>query len=95
MRRRFLAAAAAAVAAGCLGAAPAVRPSTEAEVPRISAEELKQAMEAHGVVVVDVRGQAAYEAGHVRGALLWDETQADKLFESLKAGGKAVVTYCT
>jgi len=31
----------------------------------------------------------------VRGALLWDETQSDKLLETLKASHKAIVTYCT
>ncbi len=95
MRRRFLAAAAATLAAGCLAAAPAARPTTEAEVPRISVEDLKKSIEAHSVVVVDVRGQQAYEAGHVKGALLWDEAQADKLVESFKSGGKSIVTYCT
>ena len=94
MRRRFLAAAAVALAAGCLAAAPA-RPTTEAEVPRISVDDLKKSIEARSVVVVDVRGQQAYEAGHVKGALLWDEAQADKLVESFKSGGKTIVTYCT
>ncbi len=95
MRRRFLAAAAAAVAAGCLGAAPAARPTTEAEVTRISAEELKKGLDAKGVVVIDTRSQPAYEAGHIRGALLWDESQADKLAVQIQAGRQAVVAYCT
>ena len=30
-----------------------------------------------------------------KGALLWDEAQADKLVESFKSGGKTIVTYCT
>lgn len=95
MRRRFLAAAAAALAGGLACAAPVARPTSEAEVARISAEDLKKAMDARTVVVVDVRGQAPYDAGHVRGALLWDEAGADKLVETLRASGKAVVTYCT
>lgn len=95
MRRRFLAAATAALTTSLLGAAPATRPTSEADVARSSAEDLKKAMEAKGVVVIDVRGQTPYEASHVPGALLWDESQADKLVETLKASGKAVVTYCT
>jgi len=95
MRRRFLAAAAVALAGGLACAAPASRPTSEAEVARISAEDLKKAVDARSVVVIDVRGQAPYDANHVRGALLWDETSADKLVEELKDSGKAVVTYCT
>lgn len=95
MRRRFMAVAAVALAGGLACAAPAARPASEAEVARISAEELKKAMDAKGVVVLDVRGQAPYAASHLPGARLWDESQADQLVETLKASGKAVVTYCT
>lgn len=95
MRRRLLAAAAAALAGGLACAAPVARPASEAEVARISAEDLKKAMDAKHVVVIDVRGQVPYDAGHLRGAVLWDEAGADRLVEALKASGKAAVTYCT
>ena len=59
------------------------------------AEDLKKAMDAKTVVVIDVRGQAPYDAGHLRGAVLWDEAGADRLVEALKASGKAPGTSCT
>lgn len=44
-------------------------PLTEAEVPRVSLEEAKLALESGNAVVVDVRDPQAYEASHVAGAI--------------------------
>ena len=62
---------------------------------RIGAAELKTLYDAGKVVVLDVRGAAAYRDGHIAGALSAPlDTVAQKAAE-LKAAGKVVVTYCT
>jgi 3-mercaptopyruvate sulfurtransferase SseA len=48
---------------------PAVLPLTEAEVPRVTIEEAKAALENGTAVLVDVRSPAAFEVSHVPGAL--------------------------
>jgi 3-mercaptopyruvate sulfurtransferase SseA len=63
-------------------------------VRRISVEELRAALEKGTVVVVDVRGEDQYRAGHIRGAL-WipvDEI-ANRSKELPKE--KLIVTYCS
>jgi 3-mercaptopyruvate sulfurtransferase SseA len=44
-------------------------PLTEAQVPRISVEDAKAALDSGGAVIVDVRSADAYAAGHVEGAI--------------------------
>ena len=45
-------------------------PDTEEEVPRITVEELWQKMESGAdILVIDVRKQAEYETGHIKGAV--------------------------
>ena len=62
-------------------------------VRRITPAELQAAMEKGEAVVVDVRGQAAYQRGHIKGALL---IPADQI--AARAGelprDKTIVTYC-
>lgn len=60
---------------------------------RITQEDLRAAMEKGGVVVFDVRDEASYGAGHIKGAKLvpWDEVE-HRLGEFPK--DKLLVTYC-
>jgi 3-mercaptopyruvate sulfurtransferase SseA len=44
-------------------------PLTEADVPRVSLEEAKLALESGNAVVVDVRSAEAYQASHIAGAI--------------------------
>jgi len=44
-------------------------PLTEAEVPRVSLEEAKLAIESGDAIVVDVRSPQSYEASHITGAI--------------------------
>jgi rhodanese-related sulfurtransferase len=64
---------------------------------RITAAELKKLYDARTVLVVDVRGAAAYRTSHVAGAISVPlDTVAQKAAElKAQAAGKAIVTYCT
>ena len=44
-------------------------PQTEADVPRVSVEEAKAALDSGAAIIVDVRSPAAYEHNHVAGAI--------------------------
>ena len=44
-------------------------PQTDADVPRISVEEARAALESAAAVIVDVRSSDAFEASHVAGAI--------------------------
>lgn len=59
----------------------------------ISREQLRERLERGDVVVVDVRPDAEYAAGHVPGALSMPPDQLDELLEQLPGDGD-VVAYC-
>jgi 3-mercaptopyruvate sulfurtransferase SseA len=44
-------------------------PRTEAEVPRVTIEEAKAALDSGEAIIVDVRGAGAYQANHIAGAI--------------------------
>jgi 3-mercaptopyruvate sulfurtransferase SseA len=44
-------------------------PLTEAEVPRVTVQEAKAALDSGEVIIVDVRGSDAYETSHIAGAI--------------------------
>jgi phage shock protein E len=71
-------------------------PLTEAEVPRISIEDAKAALESGEAVVVDVRSDAAYEVSRVAGAINipLDEIEANPTALTL-ARDQWIITYCT
>ncbi len=87
-------------------AAPAVAtapPSSTAAIPppspidgirRVTVQELKQALDEHRAVVVDVRNDVAYKNGHIQGALLIPATDIDKHLNELPKD-KLIVTYCS
>ena len=101
MSRHWMAAAALAALVPGLAwsAAPAAaaKPTTDADVPRIDQGQFKQAFDAKSIAIVDTRGETTYAAGHIPGAVVWnsDPGQFEAQVARLKAGKKAIVTYCT
>ncbi len=75
---------------GCAGA------SSEAAYRQISQEEAKEMMDTQEVIVLDVREQEEYDAGHIPGAVLLpvgtitEETAADVI----PATDMTVLVYC-
>ncbi len=66
---------------------------SEADVPRISIEEAKKALDDGSVVFVDARAEEGYRQGHIKGAVSIP-TATDEAFRSLPKG-KKIVVYCT
>ena len=62
-------------------------------VRRITTAELEDLMNQGKVVVVDVRNQAAYDIGHIRGAKLIPVQQVGERTKELPRD-KMIVTYC-
>ncbi len=69
-------------------------PDPESAVPRITVAELKKALAADRVVVLDVRDQGSYESGHIPGARLVPLGDIQKHVAALKKIGKPIVAYC-
>jgi 3-mercaptopyruvate sulfurtransferase SseA len=71
-------------------------PLTEGEVPRVTIEEAKAALESGAAVIVDVRDPAQYEKSHVAGAIsIWlDDIEANPTGLSLDKD-QWIITYCT
>jgi 3-mercaptopyruvate sulfurtransferase SseA len=65
-----------------------------ATVPRISQAEFKKAWSAGSILVIDVRDQASYAAGHIPGALLVPLAELAKHVQQLKAERRPIVAYC-
>ncbi len=63
-------------------------------VARVSPENAHMSAMAGEAVIVDVRGQAFYEAGHARGAISLPLDQLPARFSELPKD-KAVLFYCT
>lgn len=74
------------------GTAPADDP--EAAVRRISAQDLKQKIDAGSVLLVDVRDAASFQAGHIPGAIHMPFASIEGMMTALPKG-KEIVTYCT
>jgi hypothetical protein len=64
------------------------------EVPRISAEDLREKVKAGSVTVVDVRDNGAYQAGHIPGSLSIPLASVEANLDLLPKG-RPIVTYCT
>ncbi|HEX6043392.1 MAG TPA: rhodanese-like domain-containing protein [Pyrinomonadaceae bacterium] len=63
-------------------------------VKRITTNELAELMKQGKVVVVDVRSQAMYDAGHIRGAKWISVTEIGNRANELPKD-KQIVTYCS
>ena len=72
-------------------------PQTEAEVPRVTVEEAKVALDSGAAVIVDVRtSQTAYEASHIAGALFIPLDEFENNIASLDLPkDEWIITYCT
>ena len=61
---------------------------------RITPEELKTEIAKNDVVIIDVRGEAAYKQGHIKGARLIPATDILAHVDELPRD-KMIVTYCS
>ena len=57
-------------------------------------EELKTMLAENKAVVIDVRGDAAYKTGHIKGARMIPAAEIDKHADELPKD-KLIVTYCS
>jgi len=75
--------------------APAQTAPTPADgARRVTVAELKDLLARNEAVVIDVRNQASYDAGHIKGARLIPEAElADHISELPK--NQLIVTYCS
>jgi len=71
-------------------------PLTEAEVPRITAEEAKVAYDSGKAIIVDVRSADSYVASHIAGAISipLGEIELNPTGLDLRKE-KWIITYCT
>jgi len=75
--------------------APATAPVQAGDnVRRITPEELKAEIARNDVFIIDVRGEAAYKAGHIKGARLIPSTEILAHIDELPRD-KMIVTYCS
>ena len=74
---------------------PAAKPSQQGDgVRRVTTAELKEALDKGTAIVIDVRTEEQYKAGHIKGALHIPEAQvADRSGELPR--DKMIVTYCS
>lgn len=74
------------------GATPAQPPSDGAR--RVTVAELKELLAKDEAVVIDVRNQTSYDAGHIKGAKLIPESEVVSRSDELPRN-KLIVTYCS
>lgn len=79
---------------------PAQAPSASqpADAARISVEESRQALQKKSAVVVDVRSEDAFRAGHIAGAVSLPNgggADLESKVKEFKLSGKTVITYCS
>jgi 3-mercaptopyruvate sulfurtransferase SseA len=84
----------AAIAVGVFALCAAAQETDLSKAPRITLAEFKKLFDAHDVVVVDVRDEASFRAGHIPGALSIPLDQLAAKTDQLKAEKKPIVTYC-
>lgn len=93
MTRRFFVLAAAALVLSCSGAT-AQQDDIYSPKLRIAWDEFKKLYDDKKVVVVDVRGEGAFETGHIPGARWVHLDDVEKRIPELKKLKKPIVTYC-
>jgi len=71
-------------------------PQTEADVPRISVEDAKAALDGGKAIIVDVRSAESYAAGHAAGAISIPLTGIEANPAGLSLDKEQwIITYCT
>ena len=73
--------------------APVPQPPAD-NVRRVTVDELKQLLAENKAVVIDVRGDAAYNAAHIKGSIMIPAAEIDKHANELPKD-KLIVTYCS
>ena len=81
-----------ALLASCWPAAAQV--ADETAVPRISVADLKKAIDAGQVLVIDVRDAGSYANGHLPGAINVPLEALAKKLGTLTGAKKPIVAYC-
>jgi len=84
-----------AVLALAVGLPAAGQVADETAVPRISAADLKTAVDAGRALVVDVRDAGSYADGHIPGAINVPLDTLPQRVAALKGAKKTIVTYCS
>lgn len=82
---------------GVASVPPAVPPAPAQpadNVRRVTIEELKTLLAENKAVPVDVRGDAAFKTGHIKGALMIPAAEIDRHADELPKD-KLIVTYCS
>jgi hypothetical protein len=75
---------------------PGTVPLTEAEVPRVTVEQAKEAFDRGEAIIVDVRSTDAYAVSHVAGAINIELGEFETNPTSLNLDkNKWIITYCT
>lgn len=78
--------------------APATAAAPAAPVPdgvrRVTTAELKDLLDRNEAAVIDVRNEASYNVGHIRGAKLIPEAEVTNHIDELPKN-KLIVTYCS
>jgi 3-mercaptopyruvate sulfurtransferase SseA len=71
-------------------------PLTEADVPRVTVEEARAALDSGAAIIVDVRDPSQYKESHVAGAIsIWlDDIEANPTGLNLEQD-QWIITYCT
>jgi 3-mercaptopyruvate sulfurtransferase SseA len=73
---------------------PAAAPPQADGVRRVTVSELKDLLARNEAFVVDVRNEAAYYSGHIRGSKLIPEAEVATRSDELPKN-KLIVTYCS
>jgi predicted sulfurtransferase len=75
---------------------PGTIPLSEAQVPRITADEARAAFDSGKAVIVDVRGPDAYAFGHAEGAINIPLGYFETDIENIQLEkDQWIITYCT
>lgn len=72
----------------------AAQVADETAVPRIPVADLKKAIDAGEVLVIDVRDAGSYANGHLPGAISVPLDALTQKLGALKAAKKPIVAYC-
>lgn len=74
--------------------APVAAPPPADGVRRVTTAELKDMLDRNEAVVIDVRNEASFNVGHIRGAKLIPEGEVVSHIDELPKN-KLIVTYCS
>jgi rhodanese-related sulfurtransferase len=83
--------------AACLLAFALQAPSLTANSPdlRLSYEDFRKLYDRGEVLVLDIRGEASYRAGHITGAEWLSLDDVEARLPDLKKEKRAIVSYCS